>query len=98
MITGTNTSMTNISDVYYEELDDVDVNNMADFYFYYNHHTLSNQLREKYEQFEMDQIKLRNSILAKIINNGYIPKYPKVTSSLFGISPINNKAMIIVEY
>lgn len=98
MITGMNTSMTNISDIYYEELDDVDVENMSDFYFYYNHHTLSDELREKYEQFEMDQIRLRNSILSKIINTGLIPRYPKVDSTMFGISPISNKAMIIIEY
>lgn len=98
MITGTKTSMTNISKVYYEELNGVDINEMGEFYFHYNHHNLTDKMRKDYENYEESQINLRNKIISDAISNNLIPSHPILSSVLFGVSSIKNKPIIIVEY
>lgn len=97
MKNGMKTSMTNISRVYYNEIDDLSIEYMGDFYFHYNHHYLTDQMRKDYEEYEELQIKRRNQIIGNAIKNNELPGHPKMDSVLFGVSSIKNKPIIIVK-
>lgn len=94
-MSGINTST--ISKVYYEELGNIDSSEMSEFYFYYNHFQLSDDIARDYEEYETRQIKIRNKIIANAIKQNQIPGRPNISSTLFGVSSIKNKPIIIVE-
>lgn len=98
MMNGTKSSMTNISRVYYEELDDIDIDELGEFYFHYNHHNLTDEMRKDYEEYEERQITLRNKIISRAMSSGSLPNQPIISSVLFGVSSIKNKSILIVNY
>lgn len=94
-MSGTKTS---ISRVYYEEIDNIDPKEMGEFYFHYNHFNLNESMRNDYENYEENQIKMRNKIISDAMKRNDIPSHPIVNSILFGVSSIKNKTVLIVEY
>lgn len=94
-MTGTKTST--ISRVYYEELGNIDPFEMSEFYFFYNHYGLSDDIAKDYEEYETNQIQMRNRIIANAIKQNQLPSRPKMDTVLFGVSSIKNKSMILAE-
>lgn len=95
MINGMKTS---ISRIYYGEPKDVTLEEMGEFYFYYNHQGLTDEMIEDYERYEESQIKKRNQIISDAIVNGDIPNNRRIKSTLFGVSSIKNKPILVIEY
>ena len=81
-----------IKKVIYKELD-IPVNELDDFYFYNNISKVSNHFLEEQEKFEIKQNEIKNQEVKKLF-----PDHRKedLSSLIFGISSIKNKAVIIV--
>lgn len=89
---------TSISRVFYKEIDDISIEEMGEFYYHYNHHDLTDKMTQEYEKYEESQIQKRNKIISEAVNNGDIPKGSRIKSTLFGVSSIKNKPILVVEY
>lgn len=90
--------MGKISKVFYEELNN-SINEAAEYYYFYNLLSSNNKIVDsEYEQYEENQINIKNKIIGKAFNSGNIPRHPKVNYVILGISPIKRKSIIISEY
>ena len=91
--------MGKITNVFYTEIDP-EVCTMQDAA---KHHYLFNLLKyheifqDEYQQYEENQIKLKNAIIGNAIRSGEISTKPSMMSTIFGISSKKNKAIIITE-
>lgn len=92
--------MGRISDVYYEEIDRDECSMMTagEFYYHYNLMNVHPIFVPDYESYEIKQISTRNSIIGNAIKRGEMPRHPKLNSTIFGVSSIKNKAVIVTEY
>lgn len=68
------------------------------FYFYYNLMNISPEIIADYERYEEHQMILRNDTLGEAFSNGNIPRHPKVDTSIFGISTLKNRPILVTEY
>lgn len=91
--------MGKISDVFYTDIhkNDCTIMQAAEFYYYYNLIDKPCILPE-YEAYEENQINIRNKILGEAINNGKLQIHPKTNTTIFGISSLKNKAILVVEF
>lgn len=89
-----------ISDVFYEEIDR-DVCNMmtaGEFYYHYNLMGVHPMFVPEYEDYELSQITTRNKIIGEAMSRGDLTKHPKMNTTIFGVSSLKNKAVIMTEY
>lgn len=91
--------MSNISEVLYEEIsEEYCINEKAgEFYFHLNTLKLHSRFQEEYEKYEIEHISLRNRIIRGAINRGEIDNNPKMNTTIFGVSAINNRPILVVE-
>jgi hypothetical protein len=89
---------TSICNVYYEELPNIDPKETSRFYYLYNHFKMNEEIQKEYEDYETNQIHIRNRIISNAIKNGRIPNHPKMESTIFGVSSLKNVSVIIAEY
>ena len=90
--------MGKISEVFYKEIDPqlCDVNEAAKYHYHFNFLKYHKMFQDQYEIYEEKQIKLRNKIIGDAIHDHEINK-PKLTSTIFGISSLKDKAVLITE-
>ena len=91
--------MGRISNVFYKEIDN-DVCSMeeaANYHYLFNLLKYHEMFQNEYEHYEEFQIKLRNTLIGDAIKSGEIKSHPNVPSTIFGISALKNKAILITE-
>lgn len=88
-----------ITPILYEEISpDVCTNEKAsEYYFYQNALGLSDTLDEEFEQYEAEQIKMRNKVIANAFHTENFHTVPDLNSTIFGVSAIKNKVILITE-
>lgn len=93
-------SMGKITDVYYEEIDRDKCSMMdaGEFYYHYNFMSLDPMFVPDYESYEMKQVAIRNRIIGDAIQQGELLRHPKINSTIFGVSALKNKAVLVTEY
>jgi hypothetical protein len=91
-------NMSKITEVYYTEINEMTAKEAAAFYYHYNLINVSEVFHEDYIKYEENQIALRNKILGDAYKNNEIPRHPKTNTSIFGISSLKNKPVLITEY
>lgn len=91
--------MGKITEVFYTEIDPqvCSTQDASRYHYLFNLLKYHEMFQEEYEKYERNQISLRNSIIGNAIRSGEIPKNPKVHSTIFGISALKNKAILIIE-
>lgn len=91
--------MGKITKVFYKEIDPsvCSPKSAARYHYHFNLLRLHESFQKEYEKYEEEQIYLRNTILHDAIVSKEITSYPKVTSTIFGISSHKNKAVLITE-
>ena len=92
--------MGNIKEVFYDEIDPsiCSTTESGEFYFYYNLLGIDPIFQSGYEEHEMKQTKLRNRTIKHAIDNGDLPKHPNLRRTIFGISSLKNKLVMVAEY
>lgn len=92
--------MGKISNVYYDEIssNECSILDAGEFYYHYNVIGIDPLFIPGYEEYEERQISLRNRIIGKAIENGEVNKHPKMHTTVFGVSSLKNKAVILTEY
>ena len=90
--------MGKITEVLYQEIDSnrCSTYRAGEYYFYANMIGANPKLDSEYIGYEEEQLKLRNTVIGEYIEN--TGEHPNVEKSIFGISTIKNKAVIITEY
>ena len=88
--------MGKINMIYYQELND-DIIDITKYNFLYNVAKYNNIFSEEYLSYEEKQIQKRNELIANAIKEKIIDKYNSINSMIVGISPIKNKAIIIIS-
>lgn len=92
--------MGRISNVYYDEIDRDTYSMMTagEFYYHYNLMGVHPMFIPEYEAYELSQITMRNKIIGDAMDRGDLVKHPKMNTTIFGVSSIKNKAVIMTEY
>lgn len=92
--------MGKITTVYYAEIDPSICSTIeaSEFYFHYNMMAVDPIFMKDYEGYEVSQMHIRNDIIGKAIACGDIPKHPILNSTIFGVSSVKKKAVILAEY
>lgn len=87
--------MSNIKEVLYEEIDEniYSKDDIGDFYWYKNVMELHENFFKEYEEYQLHHINTRNKIISQIKGNETV----LMNTSIFGISVINDKPILIVE-
>lgn len=90
--------MGRISKVFYKEIDpDIcSPYEAAKYHFHFNLLKYHEIFQNQYEEYEREQISLRNNIIGNAIKSGEISN-PKIFTTIFGISSEKNKAILITE-
>ncbi len=91
--------MGKISEVFYKEIDPkiCDEKEASSFYYHYNLLGLNEKIDEEYEQYEMKQMEIKNKIIGDCLKQGEFPRYPNISSTIFGISSMKNRTILIME-
>lgn len=91
--------MGKISKVYYEAMDHDKCSMMetGEFYYHYNLMGVHPMFIPEYEKYEMSQISMRNKIIGDAMKCGDISIHPKMNTTIFGVSSIKHKAVIVTE-
>lgn len=89
--------MSKIKNVFYTEIDEKDcsLEQSGEFYYHFNMMNLNDSFRDAYEEYEEKQLELRNSIIGNNISN--MRRHPIINSTIFGISSIKDKTILVVE-
>ena len=80
-----------IKEVIYKELD-IPVSELNDFYFYNNISKVTTAFFEEQEKFEIKQNKIKNKAIKELPDHRKL----NLSNSIFGISSIKNKAVLII--
>ena len=90
--------MGKISKVFYKEIDPelCNVNDAAKYHYLFNLIKYHEVFQDEYIKYEESQIHLRNTLIGDAVRSGEISN-PKLPSTIFGISSVKNKAVIITE-
>ena len=91
--------MGKISEVLYKEIPETILTNekAGEYYFHLNAIRLDPMFYEEYEKYEEEHIAVRNAIIRNAVCLEEIDKHPKMNTTIFGISAINNNPIIVVE-
>lgn len=92
--------MGRISNVYYDEIDRDTCSMMTagEFYYHYNLMGVHPMFIPEYEDYELSQITMRNKIIGDAMDRGDLVNHPKMNTTIFGVSSLKNKAVIMTEY
>ena len=90
--------MSNITEVFYSTIDEMTSKEAAAFYYHYNLISSSEVFHEDYIKYEEQQISIRNKLLGNACKNNEKPRHPNVNSTIFGISSLKSKPVLITEY
>lgn len=92
--------MSKIREVLYEVLDpsECTIREAGEFYYHYNLMGADESLNEDYIRYEESQINCRNRVIGNAVKQGMFPRHPKTDTTIFGVSSLKNKAIIIVEF
>lgn len=90
--------MGKITEVFYEAIDPnvCSTQDASKYHYLFNLLKYHEMFQEEYEKYESNQIHLRNSIIGNAIKSGKISN-PKVHSTIFGISALKKRAVLITE-
>ncbi len=90
--------MGKISKVFYKELDphDCSQEEASQYQFYMNTIGLHPMFATQYEEYEIAQVRKRNEAIGAAIVSGEISN-PKVNNTIFGISSLRDRVVIITE-
>lgn len=69
---------------------------LGEYYFYFNMLGLDPKIDKEYIEYEETQMNMRNKILGDIINETGI--HTKIDKTIFGLSSMKQKAVVISEY
>ena len=90
--------MSKITEVFYLPIDEMSSKEAAAFYYHYNLINVSEVFHEDYMRYEEKQFAIRNKLLGNAYKNNELPRHPIVNSTIFGISSLKNKPVLITEY
>lgn len=87
-----------ITEVFYYEipLGTYPIEKASKYNFFSNVIGMHPMFDKRYEDYEMEQMKMKNKIIGDAVKNKEISN-PKVSSTIFGISSVCNRAIIITE-
>lgn len=90
--------MSKISKVFYTEIDPEVCNSeeAARYHYHFNLLKYHEMFQHEYEKYEEEQIHMRNKLIGDAIKSGEIIN-PKLLTTIFGISSMKNKAILITE-
>lgn len=91
--------MAKISKVFYAEIDPrvCDTREAGEFYYHFNLLNVDDSFHKSYEEYEQRQVELRNSVISQAMKNGELPVHPRMNTTVFGISSIKQKSILITE-
>lgn len=91
--------MAKLSKVFYKEIDPnvCTVEEASKYHYLFNLINLHEMFQDEYLEYEENQIHLRNLLIGDAIKSGEINSHPNISSTIFGISSIKNKAVLITE-
>lgn len=92
--------MSRISEILYEVIDPniCSIREAGEFYYHYNLMGLDDNLNKDYERYELSQVKCRNTVIGNALKQGHCPRHPKTNTTIFGVSSLKNKAILLVEF
>lgn len=92
--------MGKISKVFYEEIDNnvCSIMSSGEYYYHYNVMGLDSSASREYEEYETSQIAIRNKIIGDAIKRYDILEHPKMNTTIFGVSSMKRKTIILTEY
>ena len=92
--------MGRISKVFYTEIDPnvCDTREAGEYYYHLNLLHSHEMFQQSYEAYEAKQIALRNKVISQAMKNGELPEHPIMNSTIFGVSSMKQKPVIITEY
>ena len=88
-----------IKPILYEEISSDMCSNedASEYYFYQNAMGLSEDIDNEFEKYEIQQLKLRNIVIANAINTEDFKLIPNLDSTVFGVSALKNKVILIAD-
>ncbi len=91
--------MGKISKVFYTEIrpEICTVKESAEFYYHFNLVASHESFLKGYEDYETNQINLKNKILGDVVANIEGKERPKVGSSILAISSLKQKVVLIAD-
>ena len=91
--------MGKISKVFYEEIkpESCTVKEAAEFYYHFNLVASHESFHRGYEEYETNQINLKNKILGDVVASNKEKERPKVGSSILAISSLKQKVVLIAD-
>lgn len=91
--------MGKISKIFYTEIkpEACTVQQAGEFYYHFNIVSIHTMFHDDYEEYEMNQIQLKNKTLGDAISQEKMDGRPKVGSSVLAISSIKNKVILIAD-
>lgn len=92
--------MGKISKVFYEVVDNsvCSIMDSGEYYYHYNIMGLNASTAQEYEEYEESQIAIRNKIIGDAIKRHDILEHPKMNTTIFGVSSMKHKTIIVTEY
>lgn len=89
--------MGKISKVFYAEIkpEACTVQEAGEFYYHFNLIGVHEMFHDPYEEYETNQIKLKNKSLGEIISQS--DERPKVGSAILAISSVKNKVILMAD-
>ena len=90
--------MSKISKVFYSTIDEMTSKEAAAFYYHYNLINISEVFHDDYIKYEEKQFAIRNKMIGNAYKHNELPNHPNINSTIFGISSLKNKPVLIVEY
>lgn len=91
--------MGRITEVFYKEIDPIitNVEDAGEFYYHSNLIGVNEIFHSDYEEYETNQIKLKNKIVGDAISNGEIRSGVRPNSTTLALSSMKNKVVVLVD-
>lgn len=92
--------MAKICKVFYAEIDPkvCTMQEAGEYYYHFNLLGSHEMFHESYEQHEKKQVDLRNSVISQAMKNGELPSHPVMNSTIFGVSAMKQKPVLITKF
>jgi hypothetical protein len=89
--------MGKISKVFYQEIDPkvCSTSQAGEYYCHSNLLGIHDQLNDDYENYEYQQLQLRNNVIGEAMNNGI--KDIKLNSAMIAVSSMKNKVVLLAD-
>ena len=88
-----------ITPVIYEEISNelCSTEEASRYYFYQNAIGICDKIYDEYESYELEQIQMRNKVVSNAIRSENLQMVPDLDTTVFGVSGIKNKVVLITE-